>query len=91
MWAGELRALRTKKRLVRYRKDAAALGLTLRVLNDGRHFEWTRDGLLLEWWPETGRIAVNRVCDRHGERCRDYGQALAWVTRKATPTTWAIA
>ena len=68
--------------MARYAKDAAALGFTLRVMNEGGHWEWFRDGLRLEWWPQTGRLAVNKTCDRHGRRCRDYEQAVAWVAEQ---------
>jgi len=36
-------------------------GFTTRVLNDGQHWEFTRDKITLEWWPSTGRMFVNKA------------------------------
>lgn len=83
MHSDEVRRLARKKNRKAQERDAAAHGMALRVLDEGTHWEWTREGLRLEWWPETGRIAVNKVCDRHGRRCRDYAEALAWVADQA--------
>jgi hypothetical protein len=84
MHRDEVRKLALKKNRRAQEREAEALGVTLRVLNEGAHWEWSREGLRLEWWPETGRIAVNKVCDRHGRRCRTYQEALAWVGEMAS-------
>lgn len=39
---------------------AAGYGMTTRVLNNGQHWEFKRQGLLVEWWPSTGSLMVNK-------------------------------
>lgn len=39
-------------------KLAAEYGYTVRVMNDGQHWEFKRVDLLVEWWPSSGRIMV---------------------------------
>lgn len=43
---------------------AGGCGYTLRVLNQGQHWEFKREGALVEWWPSTGRFLVNKRGDR---------------------------
>ena len=38
-------------------------GYTMRILNDGQHWEFKRDGMLLEWWPSTGTTMTNKRAD----------------------------
>ncbi len=47
-------------RMATVRSIAGGCGYTLRVLNNGQHWEFKREGLLVEWWPSTGRIMVNK-------------------------------
>ena len=44
-------------------KLAAEYGYTVRVMNDGQHWEFKRDGMLLEWWPSTGTTMTNKRAD----------------------------
>ena len=39
---------------------AAFLGLAVRILNQGQHYQFKRGALLLEWWPSTGKTGIGR-------------------------------
>ena len=45
-------------------KLAAEYGYTVRILNDGQHWEFKRVDLLVEWWPSTGAVIVGKKSDR---------------------------
>jgi len=47
-------------------KMAAEYGYTVRILNDGQHWEFRRGVAMIEWWPSTGLVSV----------CRKRGQSL---------------
>ena len=44
-------------------KLAAEYGYTVRILNDGQHWEFRRGVAMLEWWPSTGATTVNKSLD----------------------------
>lgn len=44
-------------------KLATEYGYTVRVLNDGQHWEFKRLDLVVEWWPSTGRMMLDRRAD----------------------------
>ena len=44
-------------------KLAAEYGYTVRVMNDGQHWEFKRLGLVVEWWPSTGRMMLDKSAD----------------------------
>ena len=44
-------------------KLATEYGYTVRVLNDGQHWEFKRLALVVEWWPSTGRMMLDRRAD----------------------------
>lgn len=52
------------KREPTIRSIGAGYGFNLRVLNNGQHWEFKRDGRLIEWWPSTGRFLVDKKGDR---------------------------
>ena len=39
-------------------------GITLEVKNDGHHWSMTKGTVLLEWWPNTGRLVRNKEWER---------------------------
>ncbi len=39
---------------------AGGYGMTLRILNKREHWQFTRASLLVEWWPSSSRVAVNK-------------------------------
>lgn len=42
-------------------EEAAALGATLRVTNNGHHWTFTDcDGRVAEWWPSTGKLVFDK-------------------------------
>ena len=59
------------------------LGLTLRILNRGAHYEFKRENLMLEWWPTTGRTGINRVYTER-RRIATREQLRKWLQRKVT-------
>ena len=44
-------------------KLAAEYGYSVRILNDGQHWEFKRLDLLVEWWPSTGNLMVDKRQD----------------------------
>ena len=44
-------------------KLATEYGYTVRVLNDGQHWEFKRLALVVEWWPSTGTTMTNERAD----------------------------
>jgi len=36
------------------------MGFTLRILNGGHHWELTRPGLTVEWWPSSAKCVINK-------------------------------
>jgi hypothetical protein len=44
-------------------KLAAEYGYTVRILNDGQHWEFRRGVAMIEWWPSTGTTTVNKSLD----------------------------
>lgn len=68
---------------------AGGFGMTLRILNKREHWQFTKDGLLVEWWPSSGRVAVNKNWKRRWfargvEEVRKLlGQAQAMAGEKA--------
>lgn len=68
---------------------AGGFGMTLRILNKREHWQFTKDGLLVEWWPSSGRVAVNKHWKRRWfargvEEVRKLlGQAQAMAGEKA--------
>ena len=44
-------------------KLAAEYGYTVRILNDGQHWEFKLVNLLVEWWPSTGNLKIHKRQD----------------------------
>ena len=44
-------------------KLAAEYGYTVRILNDGQHWEFRRGVVMIEWWPSTGTTMTNKRAD----------------------------
>lgn len=44
-------------------KLAAEYGYTVRILNDGQHWEFRRGVAMIEWWPSTGTIMINKIAN----------------------------
>lgn len=42
------------------RSIAGGFGMALRVLNDGQHWEFKREGFLVDWWPSSGSMMLNK-------------------------------
>jgi hypothetical protein len=65
------------------RSIGGGYGFTLRVLNEGQHWEFKLEGRLIEWWPSTGRYMVNKGINRH-ERL-DSEESLRRLLGMASP------
>lgn len=48
----------------KYEDFAAEFGMKYRSLNNGEHREFKRPGLIVDWFPSTGRYMVNKKCNR---------------------------
>ena len=44
-------------------KLAAEYGYTVRILNDGQHWEFRRGVTMIGWWPSTGTTTVTKSFD----------------------------
>jgi len=42
-------------------KLAAEYGYTVRILNHGKHWEFKSAGCLIEWWPSTGTLMIDKT------------------------------
>ena len=56
------------------------LKMSMNVTNNGHHYQFRRDRLLLEWWPSSGRAVANK--NFYGERllCRTLRELRVWLT-----------
>jgi len=50
-------------------------GLTLRITNEGHHWQITDGCFLAEWWPPTAKLVIGKRWG-DGVHCHDYKQAL---------------
>jgi hypothetical protein len=50
-------------------------GLTLRITNEGHHWQITDGGFLAEWWPSSAKLVIGKKW-HDGIHCHDYKQAL---------------
>ena len=50
-------------------------GLTLRVTNEGHHWQITDGRFLAEWWPSSAKLVIGKKWN-DGIHCHDYKQAL---------------
>ena len=53
-------------------------GFTLRITNEGHHWQMTKDGFLAEWWPSSAKLVIDKRWDA-GIHCHDYQQAEAII------------
>lgn len=45
---------------VTLRSLAGGFGMVLRVLNNGQHWEFKREGFIVDWWPSSGSLMINK-------------------------------
>ena len=50
-------------------------GLTLRITNEGHHWQITDGGFVAEWWPSSAKLVIGKRW-QDGIHCHDYKQAL---------------
>ena len=50
-------------------------GMTLRITNDGHHWQITDGVFLAEWWPSSAKLVIGK-CWHAGIHCHDYTQVL---------------
>ena len=50
-------------------------GLTLRITNEGHHWQITDGSFLAEWWPSSAKLVIGKKW-HDGIHCHDYKQAL---------------
>jgi hypothetical protein len=50
-------------------------GLTLRITNEGHHWQITDGHFLAEWWPSSAKLVIGKRW-HHGIHCHDYKQVL---------------
>ena len=50
-------------------------GLTLRITNEGHHWQIADGGFLAEWWPSSAKLVIGKKW-HDGIHCHDYKQAL---------------
>jgi hypothetical protein len=50
-------------------------GLTLRITNNGHHWQFANSSFLAEWWPSSAKLVIGKSW-QHGIHCHDYKQAL---------------
>lgn len=57
-----------------------ANGVRFRITNDGHHWRFDKQGHVIEWWPSSAKLVINKRWDR-GVHTHDYQKALAIVER----------
>ena len=57
------------------RRRCEQRGLTLRVTNEGHHWQITDGCFLAEWWPSSATLVIGKKW-HNGIHCHDYKQAL---------------
>jgi len=50
-------------------------GLTLRITNEGHHWQITDGYFLAEWWPSSAKLVIGKKW-HNGIHCHDYKQML---------------
>jgi hypothetical protein len=50
-------------------------GLTLRITNEGHHWQIAGGAFLAEWWPSSAKLVIGKRW-LEGIHCHDYKQAL---------------
>jgi hypothetical protein len=53
-------------------------GLTLRVSNEGHHWQITDGVFLAEWWPSSAKLVIGKRW-HSGIHCHDHKQALGVI------------
>ena len=66
--------------LERMRRHLASERTIIATYNDGAHWKIQRCGKLFEWWPESGRLVVDKHWDRAG-KAHDVDHVVAVVRR----------
>ena len=68
--------------LERLESHLAALGAIISIHNTGRHWQINVRGRLFEWWPETGRLIVEKNWD-NPRKAHDVDQVVKVIRRLA--------
>lgn len=63
-------------------KLAAEYGYTMRILNDGQHWEFKRLDLLVEWWQSTGNLMVDKRQGPSSSHVQRAARSLNAVTNR---------
>ena len=60
-------------------KLAAEYGYTVRVMNAGQHWEFKRVNLIVEWWPSTGTLMIDKKKERNV--CKTFAPVMSQLMR----------
>jgi hypothetical protein len=60
---------------VNVRRWCEKRGWTLRITNEGHHWQLTDGRFLAEWWPSSAKLVIDK-CWHDGIHCHDYKQVL---------------
>jgi hypothetical protein len=63
------------------RAAAKAIGLVLKIANDGHHWMFTSPGFVADWWPSSAKLVFNKEF-RRGVHCHDWQQALQEIEKR---------
>lgn len=66
----------------RLRSHLTTLEPIVETYNDGAHWKISAGGKLFEWWPETGRVVIDKRWDRP-RKCHDVDQVVALIRKQA--------
>lgn len=61
-------------------------GISLRITNDGHHWQFIKTSFVAEWWPSSAKLVINKRWD-DGVHCHDHCQAMKIIAHAlATPS-----
>ncbi len=62
-------------------EEAAALGLTLRVTNDGHHWQFRGGDLNADWWPSSAKLVFDSKF-KSGVHVHDYQRLIEEIAKE---------
>jgi len=75
-------AVRTADEL---REWCSANGWTFAVHNGVDHFAFRRGDTMLDWWPRTAKLVINKQWNK-GIHCHDYQQVIKFLVKNSKET-----
>lgn len=60
---------------------AKQMDFALRVLNNGEHWEFKSAGCLIEWWPSTGTLMIDKKKER--KAYKTFKPVMFWIMRRS--------